>query len=131
MRGTLKLTWQVTPRNKIQSFTLINRESWGNNRGGLGRRPAEAQSMQDWQDYFTGVTWESLLDRQPVLQVADGRPALLPHVPARDLPDTSRTPAWTMLPKRAAVPAARTSSATTTAGTSCMDQQLEVVNTLE
>jgi hypothetical protein len=60
VRGTLKLTWQVTPRNKIQSFTLINRESWNNVLEGYSYL-REAQSLQDWQDYFTGVTWESLL----------------------------------------------------------------------
>jgi hypothetical protein len=59
-RGTLKLTWQVTPRNKIQSFTLINTEAWSNNREGYDA-VKEAQQRQDWQDYFTGVTWESLL----------------------------------------------------------------------
>jgi hypothetical protein len=59
-RGTLKLTWQVTPRNKIQSFTLINTEAWQNNREGWDAN-SEAQQMQDWQDYFTGVTWEALL----------------------------------------------------------------------
>ena len=59
-RGTLKLTWQVSPRNKVQSFTLINTEAWRNNREGWDGSH-EAQQMQDWQDYFTGVTWESLL----------------------------------------------------------------------
>jgi hypothetical protein len=59
-RGTLKLTWQLTPRNKIQSFTLLNRESWHNLKEGWDAT-AEAQILQDWQDYFTGVTWESIL----------------------------------------------------------------------
>jgi hypothetical protein len=59
-RGTLKLTWQITPRNKLQSFTLLNRESWHNLREGYDAT-AEAQILQDWQDYFTGVTWESIL----------------------------------------------------------------------
>jgi hypothetical protein len=61
VRGTMKLTWQVTPRNKIQSFTLINRESWNNVLEGYGSLDKDAQSLQDWQDYFTGITWESLL----------------------------------------------------------------------
>jgi hypothetical protein len=59
-RGTLKLTWQATPRNKIQSFTLVNTEAWQNNREGWDANK-EAQQMQDWQDMFSGVTWESLL----------------------------------------------------------------------
>jgi hypothetical protein len=60
VRGTLKLTWQVTPRNKLQSFTLLNREGWTNYREGWDV-DKEAQIMRDWFDYFTGVTWESLL----------------------------------------------------------------------
>jgi hypothetical protein len=59
-RGTLKLTWQITPRNKVQSFTLVNTEAWRNNREGWDS-VRETQQRQDWQDYFTGVTWESLL----------------------------------------------------------------------
>jgi hypothetical protein len=60
LRGTLKLTWQVSPRNKIQTFTLVNREYNKNHREGFDVTP-EAQRMRDWYDYFTGVTWESLL----------------------------------------------------------------------
>jgi hypothetical protein len=60
VRGTLKMTWQVSPRNKIQTFTLVNREYNKNHREGYDVTP-EAQRMRDWYDYFTGVTWESLL----------------------------------------------------------------------
>jgi hypothetical protein len=60
LRGTVKLTWQATPRNKIQSFTLVNRESWQNVVDGYTGL-AEAQALQDWQDWFSGITWESLL----------------------------------------------------------------------
>jgi hypothetical protein len=60
IRGTLKMTWQVTPRNKIQTFTLVNREWNQNHREGFDVDP-EAQRMRDWYDYFTGITWESLL----------------------------------------------------------------------
>ena len=59
-RGTLKLTWQVTPRNKIQSFTLVNREGWDNYREGWDVA-RDAQSNRNWFDYFTGITWESLI----------------------------------------------------------------------
>jgi hypothetical protein len=59
-RGTVKFTWQLSPRNKIQSFTLLNRESWHNLKEGWDAT-GEAQILQDWQDYFTGVTWESIL----------------------------------------------------------------------
>ena len=60
VRGTLKMTWQVTPRNKVQTFTLVNREWNKNHREGFDVLP-EAQRMRDWYDYFTGVTWESLI----------------------------------------------------------------------
>jgi hypothetical protein len=60
VRGTLKLTWQVSPRNKLQTFTLVNRESNKNYRDGFDVA-REAQSRREWYDYFTGVTWESLL----------------------------------------------------------------------
>jgi hypothetical protein len=59
-RGTLKLTWQVNPRNKVQSFTLVNREGWSNYREGWDVA-RDAQMRRNWFDYFTGVTWESLL----------------------------------------------------------------------
>ncbi len=59
-RGTLKLTWQVTPRNKVQSFTLLNREGWSNYRDGWDVA-RDAQSRRNWFDYFTGVTWEALI----------------------------------------------------------------------
>jgi Carboxypeptidase regulatory-like domain len=60
VRGTLKMTWQVSPRNKVQTFTLVNREYNQNHREGFDVTP-EAQRMRDWYDYFTGITWESLL----------------------------------------------------------------------
>jgi hypothetical protein len=63
VRGTLKLTWQVNPRNKVQSFTLLNREGWANYREGYDVA-REAQMRRNWFDYFTGVTWESLLTDQ-------------------------------------------------------------------
>jgi hypothetical protein len=64
-RGTVKLTWQVTRRSKIQTFSLINREYWRRPQfsiGGIARGPhnsePDAQLMQDKSDWFHGVTWE-------------------------------------------------------------------------
>jgi hypothetical protein len=59
-RGTAKFTWQVTPRNKIQSFSVINRDFNKNFADGLNI-DRDAQRMIDHFDYFTGLTWESLL----------------------------------------------------------------------
>ena len=60
VRGTMKLTWQINPRNKLQSFHLINREWNKNHREGFDVTP-EAQRMRDWYDHFHGISWESLL----------------------------------------------------------------------
>ncbi len=59
-RVTAKLTWQVTPRNKIQSFTNFNRE-WATNDAPVLDYDADAQRQRQEVAFFTGVTWESLL----------------------------------------------------------------------
>jgi hypothetical protein len=56
----LKLTWQVTPRNKLQNFTQVNRSLNKNTRGGF-EVDRDAQALNDRSDYFTGLIWESLL----------------------------------------------------------------------
>ncbi len=58
VRGTLKLTWQMTPRNKLQSFTIINRDFAKNLGDGLNV-DRDAQSKFDHFDGFSGLTWES------------------------------------------------------------------------
>jgi hypothetical protein len=60
VRGTTKLTWQATPRNKIQSFSLLNRDSSRNRLDGL-HVSRDAQQMLDHLDYLSGLTWESVL----------------------------------------------------------------------
>ncbi len=58
-RGSIKLTWQVTSRNKLQSFTQLNRHF---NRNILNTgADRDALSREDYQDYFTGFIWESTL----------------------------------------------------------------------
>ena len=96
-RGTLKLTWQVTPRNKIQSFTLINREAWQQQPRGLGRHqrsPADAGLAGLLHRRHLGVA----AGRQPLLQVAGGAAALLPHATSPRAAGTSPRPAWTWRP---------------------------------
>jgi hypothetical protein len=59
-KGTAKLTWQVTSRNKLQSVTNFD-EWWQRNRtAGLGYSK-ESQSTGRSQKYFTGLIWESLI----------------------------------------------------------------------
>jgi hypothetical protein len=59
-KGTVKLTWQVTPRNKLQSVTNFD-EWWQYNRsGGLGF-DHDSQSTGRSRKYFSGLIWESVL----------------------------------------------------------------------
>ncbi len=127
-RGTLKLTWQATPRNKIQSFTLVNRESWQNLRDGFDVT-AEAQQMRDYLDYFTGVTWESLISDSLFFKSQIG----LQRFRRRDLPEACRldaeacqhtTPVEQIFPRR-------TYLENYDRVTQLVDSSLELVNTLE
>ncbi len=59
-RVSLKLTWQVTPRNKVQSYSNFNAE-WARYERDPKEWDLDAQSeRQEWA-FFNGVTWESLL----------------------------------------------------------------------
>jgi hypothetical protein len=60
VRGTGKFTWQISPRNKIQSLNNFNRRrDYNYDRSFATQR--EAQPRRDDLDFFTGLTWESLL----------------------------------------------------------------------
>jgi hypothetical protein len=62
LRGSGKVTWQISPRNKLVSFTNFNsRSNYNNNRGYEPYTEPEAQTRQDDRDIFTGLIWESLL----------------------------------------------------------------------
>jgi hypothetical protein len=58
-KGTVKLTWQMTARNKLQSVTNFD-EFWQKNRQGLGYAK-EAQGRHRSRNYFMGLIWESIL----------------------------------------------------------------------
>ncbi len=58
-KGTVKLTYQMTARNKLQSVTNFD-EFWQKNRQGLGYA-ADAQGRHRSRNYFTGLIWESIL----------------------------------------------------------------------
>jgi hypothetical protein len=62
MRGSGKLTWQISSRHKLVSFTNFNLRVDHDTRQGYD--PAvekEAQARQDDTDIFTGLIWEALL----------------------------------------------------------------------
>jgi hypothetical protein len=59
-RGSLKLTWQVTPRHKLQSYSNIYWD-WFWNQSDVTRYEKDAQKRTTNFVYFHGVTWEALL----------------------------------------------------------------------
>jgi hypothetical protein len=127
-RGTLKLTWQATPRNKIQSFTLVNREGWENLRDGFDVT-SEAQQMRDYLDYFTGLTWESLISDSLFFKTQLG----LQGFRRRDLPEACREAPETCqhtIPVEQLFPR-RTYLENYDRITQLVDSSLELVNTLE
>jgi hypothetical protein len=70
-KGTVKLTWQVTSRNKLQSVTNFD-EWWQFNRtGGLGY-DHDSQSTGRSKKYFTGLIWESVLSDSVVFRSQAG-----------------------------------------------------------
>ena len=60
VRGTAKLTWQITPRQRLASFTLINRD-YSRNRDAAPSTADDAQFMNEDLDWFSGLTWDALL----------------------------------------------------------------------
>lgn len=60
VRGSVKLTWQVTPRNKLQTLFNFNRQFTKNSVGGFGVEQ-EAQGKGDEMHGMLGLIWESLL----------------------------------------------------------------------
>lgn len=61
-RGSGKLTWQISARNKLVSFTNFNRRYDMNTRRGYSPYvEPEAQRIVEDMDYFQGLIWESLL----------------------------------------------------------------------
>jgi hypothetical protein len=67
-KGTVKLTWQMSSRNKLSTvtnFELIPREI--NRVAGLGVAP-EAQEIRSTQRIFQGLIWESLLSDSVILR---------------------------------------------------------------
>ncbi|HXU81967.1 MAG TPA: hypothetical protein VN914_11260 [Polyangia bacterium] len=70
-KGTLKLTWQVSSRNKLQSVT--NWDDWWqfNRSGGLGF-DHDSQSTGRSIKWFTGLIWESVLSDSVVFRSQAG-----------------------------------------------------------
>ncbi len=60
LRGTAKLTWQATPRNKLTSYNMyqFSDEKFA---GNANRDERDAHKMLKNERYFFGLIWESLL----------------------------------------------------------------------
>ncbi len=60
LRPTLKLTWQVTPRNKLSSYSSLSRV-FVRNDASATQNERDAQRQRNDLFYFTGLIWEALL----------------------------------------------------------------------
>jgi hypothetical protein len=82
-KGTLKLSWQVSPRNKLQSLTNFDFPNEWNRRPELGVDP-EAQEDRRGQRVFQGFIWEALLKDDLILRSQIGFTTVPMHIfPAR------------------------------------------------
>jgi hypothetical protein len=70
-KGTLKLTWQVSPRNKLTSLNNFDFPYEMNMNDGVGVEQ-DAQRFRQGQRYMTGLIWESLLTDNLILRAQAG-----------------------------------------------------------
>ncbi len=66
-KGTFKLTWQVSARNRLSSLTNFT-VGWEENLKGGAGVGADAQESRQWRRLFNGLIWESLLSDNQVLR---------------------------------------------------------------
>lgn len=85
-KGLIKLTWQVTPRNKLTSVNSFDETRIYNTNGNLGVAK-EAQSDRFNRLYFFGLIWESVLTDRLVFRSQIGTN----RVPGHEFPSLCRT----------------------------------------
>jgi hypothetical protein len=84
-KGTVKVTWQVSPRNKLSSVTTFD-EFWRYNyRDITFARDAQEYSRQ--HKSFTGLIWESVLSDSVVLRTQAG----VADANSHNIPDSCRS----------------------------------------
>ncbi len=66
-KGTVKLTWQMTPRNKLTSLTNLDFPMEWNRRADYGVN-VEAQERRQARRWFTGLIWDSLMSDTVMLR---------------------------------------------------------------
>jgi hypothetical protein len=77
-KGTVKLSWQVSSRNKLQSVTNFD-EWWQYNRTASVGWDTDSQSEGRSRKYFSGLIWESLLSDSLVFRSQAGIITLQNH----------------------------------------------------
>ena len=104
LRGSGKVTWQLSPRNKLISFNNFNlRYNTNLVRNYAPATQAEAQSRTDDQDWMTGLIWEALLSDRVFLKSQVALQGFSNHLgPAQcgSNPDCDTLPAITELVPR-------------------------------
>jgi hypothetical protein len=78
-KGTLKLTWQMTSRNKLSALTNFDLPHEWNMINGQGVSP-DAQQERQGMRLFQGVIFESLLSDDVVLRTQVGGTAIPQHI---------------------------------------------------
>jgi hypothetical protein len=78
-KGTLKLTWQVAPRNKISSLTNFDLPHEWNMINGQGVS-SDAQQERQGMRLFDGLIWESLLTDNLVFRSQVGVTSIPQHI---------------------------------------------------
>jgi hypothetical protein len=92
-KGTIKLTWQVSSRNKLSSVTTFD-EWWRWYAKGVGT-DRDAQEDSRSRKYFTGLIWESVLSDSVIFRSQAG----LAWANTADYPDTCyRDPSCDFVP---------------------------------
>jgi hypothetical protein len=78
-KGTIKLTWQASPRNKLSAITNYELPNEWNRIDGFGIAP-EAQETRHTQRIFVGAIWEALLRDNLVMKNQVGAIYIPEHI---------------------------------------------------
>jgi hypothetical protein len=78
-KGSVKLTWQITARNKLSAITNYELPYEINRIDGVGVAP-EAQEIRFTQRWFGGMIWESLLSDKLLLRSQVGTTFIPEHI---------------------------------------------------
>ena len=97
-KGTFKITWQISPRNRLTNLNNFDSAYESNQRNELGIAPEAQQNRWDHRN-FESLIWESMLTRQPAVP-QPGRLSLVPLSPVPDPAVAPSPPTATTSPPR-------------------------------